>query len=435
MTVLWCVQTVLTVIEVFAAFWCAGQVSGERVSGYRKWVLTVGAVLLGCLTVVQRTIAMYSRGWLILSILFCIILCLVCCRKRKKEIMLIYALYFETLYCLDVFFHIAFAIICSDYDFYMRQFHIGIMRIEVYISARVIMTVFLLLFYRKRKGIAYLFSVGKGLWLVILGMEHLSLMVCDPVFVMGMEERGMNGWKFMLPAFSILFTFASLYFTICRYRLLYVQAKDQNALYAMRYEILEKESKERDRIYHDFRNHLLVLQKMVHEDDTAKAKIYLGNLLQVEIKEENPRVKHLVLDYLLQVKVSEAWSKNIQVEEIYEGELTALNPEELSDWCVLLGNLWDNAIEGCRRVEESRKIFFSIKCKGTAVAIIMKNSCIPNLDLHRLITSKKDKGVHGIGLQNIEYVVGKYDGVLKRNKKEGILETSIIIIFGRRCNK
>ena len=148
---------------------------------------------------------------------------------------------------------------------------------------------------------------------------------------------------------------------------------------------MERKSREKDRIYHDFRNHLIILQKLASDDDNIQIQNYLKELLKNEEEEVKPRIGHPVLDYLLQVKVSKAWQKNIRIEEEYECRMWQIGEENLADWGVLLGNLWDNAIEGCE--------------------------------------------VHGIGLQNMEYVVARHNGMIKRDCRDGKFFTQVIMMI------
>ena len=127
--------------------------------------------------------------------------------------------------------------------------------------------------------------------------------------------------------------------------------------------------------------------------------------------------------------MSEAMEYNIEVREQYGKKFPGLDTEGLMDWCVLLGNLWDNALEGCNRVEGKKWIQFSVKREGQAISVKMENSCLANLDVKHLLTMKADRSMHGIGLKNIRYVVNKYDGVMEYGCKDGVFSTQIIIIL------
>lgn len=422
---LWWAQTTLTIAEIAGAYWFINQISGERLSGWRKWIELMGIGILAGLSIYQRTCIMYSRFWMICCILFCCIFTTICNKEKRSLSYIACAVYFETLYCLDLFLYIGVAICFLKNDFRSGLLQIGVERVGVYLFARGIIAVLMILFYKNRKKVVYYFKAGGVVWVIVLAAEHFSLIICDRVFIFGLEKSAVNGWKILLPLYPLLLLLLALYFIQQKYRIMYGQMKIQNTLYYNQYKILERKSREKDSIYHDFRNHLVTLQKYATDGNVIQIQNYLQKLLKNEVKEEKPRTCHSVLDYLIQVKISDARQKDIQVEEEYECWLHRIEEDDLVDWSVLLGNIWDNAIEGCERVEGARSISFTMKQTGNLIAIKMVNSCLPNVNPKRLRTSKKDSRIHGIGLQNIEYVVDKHKGLIIQECREGKFFTKI----------
>lgn len=428
MTGLWWIQTILTVVEMIGACLFAGWIAQERISGYRKWILLVGMGILTGLTIYQRTYAMYSRLWLIHSILSCLILVVLCYKEEKLFTCIAYGIYFETLYCMDLFIYIGITVAFLDENFRGSQFQIGIGRIAVYFISRSVMAILLLAFHRNKRSVAWYFKSGGFWWIFVLIAEHVGLILCDGVFILGAEQDAVNGWRLLLLLYPFLLFVLAFYFQGQKYRMLYDQIRSQNELYYKQYEGMERQSREKDRVYHDFRNHLILLQKIISNGDTVKAQAYLRGLLKCEEEKTQRRTGHSVLDYLLQAKVSDAQKRDILIEEECECNLQRIDEEKLRDWGVLLGNLWDNAIEGCGQAEGKRQISFSMKQAGNAVVVKMENSCARELHPERLRTTKDDKRVHGIGLQNIEFVVNKYGGTIKRSCRDGVFLTQVVII-------
>ena len=427
--ILWGMQMVLTVAEIVGAYWFISKISREKIFGCKKWIQLVGMGNVAGLSIYQRSHIMYSRLWLVHCILSCGILTILCHKEERAIICTAYAVYFETLYCLDLFLYIGVVVCFLQGDFRTNQFQIGIGRIAVFLIARGIMAALMILFYRKREKAIYYFKTGGAIWIIVLLAEHFSLILCDNVFILGLEKKAINGWKIILLLCPFLLLLLAFYLMQQKYRMMYSQMKLQNTLYFNQYEIMERKSREKDRIYHDFRNHLIILQKLASDDDNIQIQNYLKELLKNEEEEVKPRIGHPVLDYLLQVKVSKAWQKNIRIEEEYECRMWQIGEENLADWGVLLGNLWDNAIEGCERVEGSRIISFFMRKKGNAVVIKMENSCLQNVDLKYLKTVKQDSEVHGIGLQNMEYVVARHNGMIKRDCRDGKFFTQVIMMI------
>lgn len=427
---LWWVQAVLTVIEVIGVFWLVRVVFEEKGTGAGEWLSGLGVLALAGITVYQRTIAMYSRWWLVATILVGGFLLKVSGRKKKWQAWTLLALYFETLYCLDIFIYIAVKSIQEGNAPLIDQHHIGIERIIIFLISRSVMGVCCVFLCKYRRRVAYYWEIGRKLWVVIILLEHLSLICCDCIFVQGAEQEAMGGWRMLLLFYPVLMAFVAFYFIQQRYHSLYEQVERQNALYSERYEMMAEKSREKERVYHDFKNHMILLQKMVKDGDGFGAYAYLQELLQAGTERDaSPETGVSLLDYLIQVKISEASRKLVRVEKEYEGRILELDRQGLMDFCVLIGNLWDNAIEGCERVGEDRRIRFVFLCVGNGVTIKMENSCHPDVKTGRLVTTKADRGMHGIGLRNIDFIVNKYGGRVKRECRNGMFITQVTLIF------
>jgi sensor histidine kinase regulating citrate/malate metabolism len=95
-------------------------------------------------------------------------------------------------------------------------------------------------------------------------------------------------------------------------------------------------------------------------------------------------------------------------------------PEKLHvsdvDLSIIIGNLLDNAVEACEKIEkEERYINLRISYGYGKIDIIMKNSSINKIDIvsNHIDTTKLNKKNHGHGLENIKKTVEKYNGYFK----------------------
>ena len=156
------------------------------------------------------------------------------------------------------------------------------------------------------------------------------------------------------------------------------------------------------------------LQRMQEETRAAVPQVYTGQ----------PAV-----DSMLHYKISNAKEVPIQIE-------TSI-PEKLNiddfDITVILGNLLDNAIEACEKLEkEQRKILLSIRMVKNQLFIRTENSFDGQLRRHqgRFLTRKADEGSHGIGLENVKRVVEKYHGLLEMNAEGMIFQVKIMLYLG-----
>ncbi|MCD8188517.1 MAG: ATP-binding protein [Ruminococcus sp.] len=99
------------------------------------------------------------------------------------------------------------------------------------------------------------------------------------------------------------------------------------------------------------------------------------------------------------------------------------------DMCSLLGNIFDNAIEACRKVEKNREIYFEITQQKKYIHIILKNSIKKSVleSNPELKTTKVQKKIHGYGLKSVRDIVNKYNGMIEIYEKNGLFIMDIWI--------
>ncbi|GEM_PF-6145363 len=168
-----------------------------------------------------------------------------------------------------------------------------------------------------------------------------------------------------------------------------------------------------NKLYHDFKNHLLVLSSLTEQNKIKDLKQYL-QLLEVELNENVvvSKTNNPVVDAILHEKQYIARKKNIPVSIMAENfEDGILNPLNL---CTLVGNAFDNAIEECERLIAAgcSNVYINIKIykKMDLIFSITNSSREPQYENGKIITSKADTRNHGFGLKNMEYVVKKMNG-------------------------
>ena len=82
------------------------------------------------------------------------------------------------------------------------------------------------------------------------------------------------------------------------------------------------------------------------------------------------------------------------------------------DICILFSNLIDNAIEACCKVQDERYLQINVTDSPNILMLTLRNPMTGELlkDGEGLKTTKEEKNKHGIGLQNVEEIVRKYNG-------------------------
>ena len=104
---------------------------------------------------------------------------------------------------------------------------------------------------------------------------------------------------------------------------------------------------------------------------------------------------------------------------------------EAFDLSVLLNNALENAVEACsREAEGPLEISLTSRQQGSLFLISVKNTCTeePVWKDGIPVSTKKDNGIHGQGIGNIEKIAEKYEGTLQ-TACEGNRFRAVVTLF------
>ena len=179
---------------------------------------------------------------------------------------------------------------------------------------------------------------------------------------------------------------------------------------------------------HDYRNHIQVMKALAANGDLAGIQAYLDEL-DTDLNTVDTVIKtgNAMADAILNSKISLAKSRHIQVQADAHIPVK-LRMSEL-DLCVILGNLFDNAIEASLSLpEDQRLIRVYMDMKGTQLYISFTNFTATGKQhkLGRRFATTKGTG-HGFGLVRIDNIIDRLDGYLSRNSEDGAFTTEILI--------
>lgn len=382
----------------------------------RKWqkVLIWGNIIIvGILMGINRKLIFFSRTMFLLTILitmFCNWVIDRTCAMMKMELIV---LYYTVLALLDFFCgFIGIEIIGQHFfdDIYM--FSQSIVQCVLFLIPRVCIAILLMKWdhygwYRKNdRNVLALLCAGM---LVLLRVYQKTL------GNMAFGSMPMRGWAAAVSMILVAVLTSGIFFISYRFKML----KKENEMLLNLEELSKKHVKdleqvmEKNRIQtHDMKNHLLVLQEYGKKGQWDLLLSYLN-----EISEEIYQVRKTtwtqveIIDMLLNQKKMKAESRgiafHIQTNAIGEVSLTD------TDICALFGNLLDNAIEACEKIQsQNRWIDINIVRKSKMLHITIANSMkeIPMVKEGKLMTRKQERGQHGYGIKSVQHVVRKYHG-------------------------
>ncbi|OLS02078.1 sensor histidine kinase [Tissierella creatinophila] len=192
--------------------------------------------------------------------------------------------------------------------------------------------------------------------------------------------------------------------------------KEQNKYYKDQLEIMDTNNKNAKSFNHDLRNHLSIIRGYIQIEECQKACMYIDEMIKnnytIKTIKEFSNSGNIDIDNILNYKLYEASKKDICVS------LEIKIPSDINissfDIVVILGNLLDNAIEATSKVENNKKIDIIIIYEKEIIFINIKNTFNGSIlyEKGKILTSKKDRKSHGIGLSNVKSILKKYNGIM-----------------------
>ncbi|MBM7709652.1 sensor histidine kinase [Enterococcus lemanii] len=216
---------------------------------------------------------------------------------------------------------------------------------------------------------------------------------------------------------------------------MFLKKKAKRQLEAYQSELLATHYAEVDNMYqqmrgwrHDYKNHIQVMKAYLALSDYQALERYL-NELDEELSSVELVLKtgNKMADAILNSKISLAKSKGITI--IGDANIPYSLVISEIDFCVLLGNLFDNAIEASLDLpEEKRLIRFYMELKGSQFYLSMTNFTAMKKQAKWFGRFQTTKGENrGLGLLRIDQTVAQLNGYLNRNSEDGAFTTEVLI--------
>ena len=227
----------------------------------------------------------------------------------------------------------------------------------------------------------------------------------------------------------------------CIYLASYICNSVQTAYHAQELEM--KQAYYRDRIsdeervrsvYHDLKNHLLVLQAQAGNGQEVQTSIQ-GLQSQIQEYETYYQTGNEYLDIIIRDKARAAKQRQIDfAAAISFADGAFIEPLDIS---TIFGNALDNAIEACEKLPEMERLIAARADRVRDMMVIsVENNAHGEGDVTKRIlsggtgknqTTKTDAFAHGFGLSNIRNAVQKYAGQCSVRAAEGRFMLRIVI--------
>ena len=289
----------------------------------------------------------------------------------------------------------------------------NILRWEVYVIAIAIRIVSLIIIYEVLKNFKYKIKANDCAVLSTVFMIGFAALMFSVYNVLNLSKIPHILIFFSLTIFILIFLIVFLYSKNTMFlreqeqkdKMQIAQLQQQFAYYQ---EKLKDEEKVRS-VYHDMKNHLLVLQRQINSPETAEMVEKLQS--QVAMYGDYEHTGNDILDIILKEKSETAREKHIALS--VTADLNGVDFIEPLDVSTIFGNGLDNAIEASEKLpEEQRAILVKAGRVQNFFSVLIENSCLQNREYTEQRTTKSDDFLHGFGISNMRKAAEKYDGQL-----------------------
>ena len=304
---------------------------------------------------------------------------------------------------------------------------------------------------------------GREKWYLMLSLPLLAITAVADVAAFGASKgisvrSGGNMGLYYDQIFShlefcvltALSMFAAGFYVLGMNRIYLEQQKSsQYQAQVAAYKMLEEQYSRSERLRHDMKNHMRALSGLLEKREWEKMTAYLNKMNDSSgLLDEDEVTGNRVVDVLLTQKRKLAESRNILWEcDVRMPEKCCISEFDL---CVLFGNILDNAVEACGRMQDIPphgqacegqrdaqagdgapvgRRFINIQAKSVKKCFLLevKNSTdLKETEEAGAGEGKRRKG-HGIGLMNVRDVVQSYHGAMNIKVGEGAFVITVLI--------
>ena len=179
---------------------------------------------------------------------------------------------------------------------------------------------------------------------------------------------------------------------------------------------------------HDFNNHISTLYTLLSSKQYDTATEYASSLTLMPdvgciVNTNNP-----IIDAVLNQKYALAKAQHTSMR-FTVNDLSNFSMQDI-DIVTLLGNLLDNALEACKKIDHTTTIHVKMFMENNAVLLHVSNSSLPvciTAD-KTIISDKQNPTLHGFGLRNIRRILSKYGCEFSISYKNGFFDFTTIIL-------
>lgn len=201
----------------------------------------------------------------------------------------------------------------------------------------------------------------------------------------------------------------------------------QIASYTNQLDVLIQSDEKISAFRHDMKHHLAELMIMTEKENCQEIKDYIQNMgMFIENKDQYSNSGNREVDSILNYMLNKAQETLERVE--YKISIPKEIGIRMFDLNVILGNLLENAIAAAENSKDKWLSVF-VRYEKSMLFLDIQNSYEGSIRKqgNDYLTTKKEQGKHGIGLQNVKRVVDSYCGNMEISDTDNIFGVKIMI--------
>ena len=425
----------ISLFEVGMLYWLlCGTVLDRKYFQKKEWVIIcVNIVSVGVGEGINRSLLFFSQDVFLVSVVITCI-CVVLINGQNKLLKTIVVILYYTIVALIDFFtaFMCMTVLKNEFKNIVYVYADSLMESMLFICARIIIAVCICMVVRQGFTESYIREYQRVLLIVMMIMclmlRRYQIEIVRMMYEGKEQEAGATGLSLM-GAVLILFFTGMVYLknnTLKKDRELLIM---RDAMVTQKFAELEEVMEKNRQLSHDLKHHLLVLKNFEKEGNYEGVHNYIEEINHefFETKKRN-WTGNQIADMLLEQKKTQAELEGIaftiQAVPIAKWQFND------SETCSLLGNLLDNAIEACKRMEVNADKWISVKIESQKQLLFIKieNSIseVPVMKDKRPISVKQDKIRHGYGLKSVERIVNKYEGMITYKSKDRAFQVKLL---------
>lgn len=272
------------------------------------------------------------------------------------------------------------------------------------------------------------FQISSSLWLWLISVPVISIII----ILLMLNSTGLGERIIEIEIAGILVINLAIFYLYGAIQDYYRQKIEKEEffnrmeIYANQLDIMKNSYQKIKELRHDMKHHLGELKYLANTNGKKQLLVYIEDMERHMINAEeyvssgNKEIDG-TLNYLLQTAK----------KKLKEVDVSVSIPENLEIhnylFNVILGNLLENAISAAVKTERKYlKVY--IKLKQNVIYIVVENSYNGEVKIkeNKIITSKKDKKIHGIGLESVKRMVEEMNGILDIQWKESVFTVNVI---------